>query len=66
MVTSGLNPDTIDKYRLVSMHSTTLLAAQTPRNNQVFVAVCSGYWNGVHICISESIMNISSLRNQMI
>ena len=39
---------------------------QTPWNKIIFVAVCSSYWNLVHNCISESIINTSPLRNQMI
>ena len=36
-----------------------LPVAQTPRNKQVFVAVCSYYWNRVYIGISESLINVS-------
>ena len=44
----------------------TYFQLQTPPNKRAFVAVCSSYWNWEHICISESIINISPLRNQTI
>ena len=59
-------PSRVGAYTYVFTQLHLLPVAQTPRNKRVFVAVCSSYQNGVHICISASIINISPLRNQMI
>ncbi len=37
--------------------------AQTPRNNRVFVAVCSSYWNWAHLHVSVYNEHLAALES---